>query len=364
MKAVVSTTALANALSLIGGVVRGRAVKLALACIKIIADEDGLHLHATDLEIACRYDLDGALDGEVRVVEPGEVLVPADRIIGVVRESKDDALTIETDGTTCTITGASSRFKLFGRAPEEFPVTITDDVADDVTIPSDVLADLIRKTAFAVADDGSRYAINGVLIEVESDTIHMAATDGRRLSCASADLDTPGRAGLAVLPTRLLRLATKLTGTVHIDLDGTRAYLVSGNVCLTGNLLQGSFPKYQDIIPTTTTTTVTADRTTLLQQIRQAALMTSKESKGVRMLIGEASMTVKSCSSERGNAAVWAPVEVEGDPIEIGFNPALLLDVLKAADGERVSIEMTTPNKPGLVRCGNMIYVLMPTNLG
>ncbi len=360
MKAVVRTAALANALTLIGGVVRGRAVKPVLACIKIIADEDGLHLHATDLEIACRYEITDQVDIEA----DGETLIPADRLIGLVRESKDDALTIETDGTTCTITGASSRFKLFGQAPEDFPATITDDVADDVTIPADVLADLIRKTSFAVADGGSRYAINGVLVEIESGTIRMAATDGRRLACASADLDTPGRAGLAVLPTRLLQLATKLTGTVHVDLEDTRAYIVSGNVCLAGNLVQGNFPKYQDIIPTTTTTTVAADRTALLQQIRQAALMTSEESKGVHLLIGDASMTVKSCSPERGNAEVWAPVEVNGNPIKIGFNPALLLDALKAADDDRVSIELTTPSKPGLVRCGNMIYVLMPIDLG
>ena len=134
---------------------------------------------------------------------------------------------------------------------------------------------------------------------------------------------------------------------------------------LSTNLVEGSFPPFEDVIPKDQDKRITFDVEVLRSAIKRAALLTNEESRGVRLSFTEKKLTLKSRAPEMGEAEIHVePRDYEGDPVEIGFNPGFITDALKVIDSESVLIELKAPNKPGVLRTGNeFTYVVMPVNL-
>ncbi|MFW6154838.1 MAG: DNA polymerase III subunit beta [Planctomycetota bacterium] len=365
MKVIAQTNALTDALGLMGGIVAGRTPKPVLQCVKLIAADGALTVLATDLEIGCRYRI-----SQVEVVEEGEALIPADRLGAIVRESMDETLTLEVAKETCTITGSDSRFTIYGYDPAEFPPVSDFGAEADAEVAADVLTGMIARTLFATAKEHSRYAISGVLWEIEGKKLRLVATDGRRLALTKGALaDAATNELTAIVPTKLMSLIQRVAGgseqALGVRKAETQLLVRSANAVLAGNLVQGNFPKYQDVIPSDTSAKATLDTQRFLHRIRQAALLTNEESKGVRLNFTDGALTVTSRAPETGEAEIKASIEFEGDPLDIGFNPAYLADALKVADTETITFEFGGPNKPALIRGGtDFLYVLMPVDLG
>src|SRR5262249_21644278 len=151
----------------------------------------------TDLEVSLRLSTP-----RVEVSEPGEALVPADKLGQIVRESVDPTLTIETEQDTAHVRGQDAHFRVFGYPVSEFPPTPAFDGEADFEVAASDLIQLINQTTFATARENSRYAINGVLLEREGSKLNVVATDGRRLAfakghCKAAKGDTRS----AIVPT-------------------------------------------------------------------------------------------------------------------------------------------------------------------
>jgi DNA polymerase III subunit beta len=365
MKVIAQTHALADGLGLIGSIVAGRTPKPVLQCVKLVAADGRLTLLATDLEVGCRYSLP-----QVEIQAEGEALIPAERLAAIVRESLEDTLTIAVEKETCTITGSGSRFTVYGYDPGEFPPVADFVDAPDAEVASDVLAGMITRTLFATAKEHSRYAISGVLWEVAEKKLQLVATDGRRLALAKGALSTAAsRQASAIVPTKLMSLIQRVSGgaeqTLAVRIGETQILLRSANAVLVGNLAQGNFPKYGDVIPRECNRKATLNTGMFLHRIRQAALLTNEESKGVRLSFKDQTLTLTSRAPETGEAEITLAVEFEGEPIDIGFNPAYMVDALKVIANETVGFEFTASNRPGLLRSGtDFLYVLMPMDLG
>ncbi len=364
MKVIAQTNALTEALGLMGSIVAGRTPKPVLQCVKLVAADGMLTLLATDLEIGCRYQVT-----QVEIVEEGEALIPADRLAAIVRESMEETLTIEVAKETCTITGSGSRFTIYGYDPGEFPPVADFGDQADAEVAAEVLTGMISRTLFATAKEHSRYAISGVLWEIADKKIRLVATDGRRLALTKGSVPDANKDLSAIVPTKLMSLIQRIAGgtsqTLSIRLAETQILIRSANAVLVGNLVQGNFPKYSDVIPSETTSKATLETGLFLHRVRQAALLTNEESKGVRLNFDDGVLTITSRAPETGEAEITANIEYEGDAVNIGFNPAYLSDALKVVDSETVCFEFSGPNKPGVIRSGSdFLYVLMPVDLG
>lgn len=365
MKVICDRGALVESLNLVGGVIVSRTPKPALTCVKLTAQEGGLTLLATDLEVAVRITTP-----RVEVQEAGEALIPADKLSQIVRESIDSTLTLSIEGDVAHITGQDSRFKVFGQPPADFP-PLPDFTGDaDFEISAADLHRLIAMTIFATARENSRYAINGVLVEREGNKLVVVATDGHRLamargSCKAATSETRA----AIVPTKalnlLLRLFDDAEQTVKVKIVDNQILFATDEAMLSSNLVEGNFPPYKDVIPKDGDKKATLDTDVFISAVRRAALLTNEESKGVRMAFGESGLKLSSRAPEMGEAEIDVEVpEYVGDPIEIGFNPTYLLDALKVLDENRVQLEFKAGNKPGILRTGpNFLYVVMPVNL-
>jgi len=368
MKAICDRAALLDSLNLVSGVVASRTPKPVLTCVKIVAEDAALTLSGTDMEVGIQL-----VSPRVDIEEAGEALVPAEKITQIVRESVDATLTLETDGDETHIRGEDSHFKVFGYPPGEFPPPPQFEGEADFELSTEELQNLISRTIFATARESSRYAINGVLLERDGNKLVVVATDGRRLALARGECKASQEAGdtaTAIVPTKALTLVQRIFDTdeddlVRVKIVDNQILFASDRALLASNLVEGNFPPYKDVIPKDGDKKATVAVDLLARAVRRAALLTNEETKGVRMAFNGEGLTLSSRAPEMGEAQINVELAgYEGDDVEIGFNPAFVLDALKIVHTDQVSIEMKASNKPGLIRTGpDFLYVIMPVNL-
>jgi DNA polymerase-3 subunit beta len=366
MKVICNRGALLEALTVAGTVVASRTPKPALQCVKLSALEKSLTVAATDLEVAIRY-----LDHQVQIDDPGEALLPADKMRDIVRESVDDTLSIETSGDNAVIKGQDSNFKIFTQSVSEFPPVPDFEGEPQFEVAGGHLKQLIGQTLFAAAKESSRYAFNGVLVSVKGKKISLVATDGRRLAMAKGDLvsDNSGKDGAkAIIPAKALTLIDKLVDdpeeAVGFQIKENQVIVHTSSATLTSSLVEGQFPPYEDVIPKDCDKKMTASTADFLAKIRLASLLTTEESKGVRLSFSKRGLVLSSRSPESGEATVNFPCKFEGADVEIGFNPTFLIEALRVVDTDEITLELTAPNRPGLLKGGpDFLYVIMPVNL-
>ena len=359
-----------DALGLVSGVVVSRTPKPVLTCVRLTAaasgDEAGLSLEATDTEVSIQLN-----SPRVEVEADGSCLLPADKLSSIVRESIDASITLSTDGDVGEVRGSDSRFKIFGHPAAEYAGRIPEVTDWDFTIQASELHRLIAQTLFATARENSRYAINGVLFERTGDKLIVVATDGHRLAVAngSCTADTADESSTAVIPAKalnlLLRLFDDAEQTVQVKVRDSQIIFKADNAVLASNLVEGNFPPYRDVIPKDGDKKAKLSTDSFISAVRRAALLTNEESKGVRMAFSDEGLKLSSRAPEMGEAEVSVELpEYTGEPIEIGFNPAYLLDALKVVDDSQVSLDLKASNKPGVLKTGpNFLYVVMPVNL-
>jgi len=368
MKANFNRTALSEALNLLTSVVPSRTPKPILRCVQITTTKKEVRICATDLEIGINH-----LIHEVQVEKAGEVVVPADRLAAIVRESVDEVLSLEADQGTCEVRGADSHFTIYGQEPGQFPNVPGFDGEPDMEIALSNLQAGSNQCLFATAKESSRYAINGVLWEIKGKKLMLVATDGRRLARSRVNLaSAPGEkmaAAKFIVPAKTMALLDKIASTdkdkVAVKLVDNQILLSCADVVISSNLVEGNFPKYEDIVPTDYDKKLTLSTEASLSAVRRSSLLTSEESRGIKLSIEKNKMVFSGRAPETGDAQVDMAIDYKGEPIEIGFNPLFLIDVLRVIKTAEFEMELGQPDRPGLIKSGaDFLYVLMPINLG
>src|SRR5205823_170525 len=285
----------------------------------------------------------------------------------------DDTLSIDaSSGEQATIKGHDSTFKIYTQNPKEFPPVPDFEGKADFEIVAGHLKQLIGQTLFAAAKESTRYAFNGVLLVAKGKKVNLVSTDGRRLAQANGDMtksEKMAKEGVkAIIPAKALQLIDKLIDdpeeSVAFQVRENQVIFHTSSATLTSNLVEGQFPPYEDVIPKDTDKKMTAGTADFLSAVRRAALLTTEESKGVRMAFTKKGLKLTSRSPESGEAEINFPCKFEGADVEIGFNPVFLTEALRVVDTDEISLELTAPNRPGLLRGGpNFLYVIMPVNL-
>jgi len=371
MKLICDRAALVDVLALVNGVIAARTPKPVLECVRLDAAGGVLTRSGTDLEAALRV-----ASSRVDIQQDGAALLPADKFTQICRNTVDSTLAIDVKDDVATIRGEGTRFTIYGHSPSEFPaIPDPGNLDPDFAIDAGSLALLIERTIFATARENSRYAINGVLIKRSGKHVEFVATDGRRLALAKGKCKSTNDAeSQCIVPTKalnlLLKLASDSESMVAVSMDENRAVFTIGEAgeeqaMLSTNLVEGAFPPYQDVIPKDLDKKAQFDVGTLETAVRQAALLTNEESKGIRMSFSSDGLSISSRAPELGEAEINVPLsKYEGGELEIGFNPSFITDALRHVEDDEVSLELKAPNKPGLIKSGNeFLYVLMPVSL-
>jgi len=368
MKVNFNRSALMEAFSLLTSVIPLRTPKPILRCVKITAKGKEAQLFATDFEVGIIFTI-----SEVQVEREGVTVIPADKLAAIVRESTDEVLTVESEETTCTIKGSDSQFTIYGHQPDQFPAEPHFEGKPDMMINLTNLQTGIEQCLFATAKESTRYAINGVLWEAKGKKLSFIATDGRRLARCKVNLSETVEKSVEqskiIVPAKTMSLLDKIGGSekdvVNVKINGNQIIISCANTVVSSSLVEGNFPKYEDIIPTDYDKKISLSTETILSAVKRASLLTSEESRGIKLSIEKNKITFSCRAPETGDAIVEVAVDYKSEPIEIGFNPHFLIDVLRVIREPGLDMELGQPDRPGAIKSGqNFLYVLMPINLG
>jgi DNA polymerase-3 subunit beta len=349
------------------GVVASKGVHPVYESVQITAEADALTLQATDLEIGMKVHV-GPTD-DLGIERPGTAVVPAQRLAAILRELPKGAVTFdwEAERRECRLEAGSGRFQLQGPSPEDFPEIPDVGGAEEVAVSAGALRRMIKRTAFAAAKERMRYALNGLLLQVEGERLEMVATDGRRLALEHDTCTNPGEAALrAIVPTKGFQQLDKHLGdtdeTVWLSVGNNHFRARTGNVTIVSRLVEGSFPGYREVVPATCSHAASIRRDAFHAALRRAALVTSRDTQLVRLAFEDDVLKVSARSSE-GSAEERMPCGYQGDEEVLGFNPEFLLDALSVLESEDVTFEWNGRASPGKITEGSYTYVVMPVSL-
>jgi DNA polymerase-3 subunit beta len=333
--------------------------------LRMFADESGLQLTATNLDAGARARVEN-----VNVMEPGQALAPASVLTQILREVRAEMVDIQSEDTALKLTAGRSQFRLVGDDPEQFP-NVSEFLSEGTqNLPGRDLAGMIEMTTFATASEATRYSLNGVLVVFQPGVAEFVATDGRRMAVVRKKISglRPMGDG-AIVPTEAMGLIQRLLGggdeEVGVVLSESEVTVQSAKALVTTRLVEGHFPPYQDVVPRDADKKITLQVAALLSALRQARILTSEESRAVRMHFSADKLVLRGSAAETGEATVEVDISYGYPELEIGFNPVLLEDALRRlpVDGE-VSLELSEPARPAVLRFGEeFTYVVMPVTL-
>jgi DNA polymerase III subunit beta len=367
MKALCNREGLLAAFGMVSGVVPARSPKPILQNVKLVADaEDGSVLMATDLEVGIRHRVFG-----MKVDQPGSVILPTARMGSILRTSTDEELAVEADGDRLVVRGLRAEFTLPGEDPSLFP-EVPDFAATSYHVISAAdLRKLIRRTMFATDVESTRYALGGVLVELTDESITMVGTDGRRLARmvagAEAENGAAPPAGNPVIPVKALKLIERNLDDddppVHMAIQAGAAVLLrTERAVIYSRLVEGRFPRYQDVFPTSVEVRIPLEAGPLRLVVEQASIVTSEESRGVDFRFADGVLKLSSQAADVGSSHVELPIAHEGQPVEITFDPRYLTDALKTLDDNTaITAELIDSKNAAVFKTDDRYtYVVMP----
>jgi DNA polymerase-3 subunit beta len=375
MKISVLQENLAQGLNIVSRAVSARSTYPVLANVLVSAEDGRLKLSATDRELGITCWL-GA-----KIEEPGATTIPARTFSDLIATFPNETIQMDLAVRTQTLHLAAGRStaEIKGIDAQEFPPMPEPDKAGGIELAVPEFKEMIQQVVFAASRDDARPVLTGVLITVDGKTITMAAADGFRLSVRKAELkkaaDQPMR---AIVPARALNEVARIAaddGTIKMMLPPGRGQVIFSmkDAELRCQLVEGSFPDYQQIIPNGYKTRTIVSTEAFLKAAKQAEIFARESSHIARVDIKPGSgkapgtMEISAQSEETGSNDAKVDATVEGVPILIAFNVRFLREVLDVVKTPNVAIETSAAAAPGVVRpidSDDFLHVIMPMHLG
>jgi DNA polymerase-3 subunit beta len=331
----------------------------------LVADGGGVRIEVTDLDVSARLHLERQeVDGK------GKLTLPAARLLSLVREVPGNRVVIEAmeDGKGATICseGGEYSFKLLGESADEFPEVRSFAGENAFELTAGKFSEMLRRVAVASSRDASRYQLTGVFCEIEGKNLKMTATDGKRLTTDEMEIENSGSKTISgIIPNRaadvMVKVLSQGSENIKLALEEIEVQMSFVGGELIAKLVEGTFPEYKSAIPSDVTTKVTADRGELVAAVRSASLVTDKETETVIFRFKGKEVELESKGSDIGESKIRVGVEMDGDGVEIRFNPTYFVDALRTIDTEQVRMEFYGPERPGaIIGEPNYRHYLMP----
>jgi len=371
MEITVSKFELLRELTATQGVVERKTTIPILSNYLFEAAGDKLSLTATDLDLSLRTAC------SAKVKKEGSCTIPARKLHDYVKLLPDADITIKLlENHWVSIRCGRSNTKMVGMARSNFPSLPAFPTAGVVKIPAQVLRGMIAKTGFAIANEESRYTLNGALMVLKPESITMVATDGHRLSHierSGEKFDGISGEMKTLIPKKAMdELKSLLDGTdtetIDFAKDESTLYFRIGTRLLTSRQLTGQFPNYEAVLPKDNSKSITVNGEDLSAAISRVAQFADERSRAVRIKLEKGELKLSASSTESGESEDSLETNYNGDPLTVGFNAQYVLDFLKAVGAGEVKLELKDAQSAGQLRPANSEdykyrYVVMPMRI-
>jgi DNA polymerase-3 subunit beta len=358
---------LARGLSIVSRAVSSRATLPVLANVLLRTEDAGLKLTATNLEIGITCWVPGKIETEGALTVPARLF--SDMVTGL---PAGERVELEIDGgSALSISAGRFQTHLRGIDAEEFPVIPSAGERPSTRISQKVLRLALSEVTFAAASDESRPILTGVLTHMTADRLTLAAADNYRIAVKTLPMLASVEETRIVIPARSYAELSRLLADVDEPLDIMLAQ-AKGQVIfrvdtteMVSRLIDGQFPNFQQVVPTTHTTRAVVDREEMLKAVRLSALIASSAANVVRLRLGDddgLGITIQA-AADIGDTSGEVDAEVEGEGVSIAFNARYLTEALQNVNGARVGLEFGGPLSPGVLKPvddPDYVHVIMP----
>ncbi|MFJ2028112.1 DNA polymerase III subunit beta [Streptosporangium sp. NPDC087985] len=342
-----------------------------------VTDKGQLKLSGFDYEVSAEVTL------EPQSGEAGVVLVSGRLLAEITRALPAQPVDFVVDGAKAVVTCGSARFTLLTMPVEDYPSLPTMPPAAG-RVGSDVFASAVGQVAVAAGKDDTLPMLTGVRMEIEGDTVTLAATDRYRLAVRELKWqpDQPDFSAIAMIPGRTLADAAKALGSSGAEVEiamssaggtgeGMIGFSSSGGRRTTTRLLDPEFPKYRSLLPTEFSARADLSTSAFVEAVKRVALVAERNTP-VRLAFRGGEVVLEAGSGDEAQAVEVLPVDFDGDDINIAFNHQFLLEGLGAIDSDVARLQMTTSTKPAILTGGKPVddggvpdyrYLIMPIRL-
>lgn len=367
MKFTIARDTLLRPLQAIISVVEKKQAQPILSNFLLKIEEHSLELTATDTEI----ELIAKVPLEFPA-EPGLLTVPAKKLFDIFKTLPDNAMVEITADTPekILVKSGKSRFNLAGLSGKDFPIMHSQLGETIVQVPEKVLGELIKKTCFAMAQQDVRYFLNGLLLEISEKMIRTVATDGHRLALASDVVQGHPGVHQVIIPRKTIMELQRILGQsdepITLILGTHFIRFALKDMVITSKLIDGRYPDYNRVIPTTGKNILIAPREVLKQSLQRTSILSNEKYKGVRIHIDNNLLKLSANNPEQEEAEDEFEVAYVGQEVDIGFNITYLMDVINVLACENVKITFANTVSSIVLHDpedNRAVYVIMPIRL-
>ena len=338
-----------------------------LSGVRMEVAGDTLTITGTDLELTIRLSI------EVGGERDGAAVVPARLVGDIVKALPAGAVEVDladtADGSAeMSISAGRSQFSVRPLSLDDYPAQ-SEPAADAVTLPAADMAEALRQVVRAASTDDARAVLTGVLLAAEDDGLRMVATDSYRLAVRDLPESSMLGSGQKVLiPGRALNELQRLLGNeenLTVRLGEREATFEAGSTRLSTRLIEGEFPNYRNLLPSSYPNLLTVSKPAMIEAIRRVKIL-AQDSTPVRMTLGGETVQLTAITQDVGNAAEEIDASYDGAEMTVAFNPDYLLAGIDAIDADDVTLATMDPMKPAVLRGAGQddyLYLLMPVRV-
>lgn len=351
--------------NLVAGIVPSSALKGVLKGVKMEVRNKKVEFIATDLEVLVKYNLPVG-DCE----EEGGIILPAVRLNNVLREwAGNEEISMLIEEGNCTIKSKGGYFRIAGEDFRQFPDIGKVKTCGLVEVDGGIIGDMVGKVVHSASTVKVRSILCGVFVRVTGDDIIMVAADGNRMSSIKRKVNNPGGIsfeGVVAVKclTFLQRFVSECKGIFTLGMGEQRVYFAGEKGEIISQLIEGQYPKYEELIPKGNGKRIEVNKNELLSGVRMASFMTNEEYRIVKFVFRQGKLLLTSRTADVGEAELEIAVGYDGPDLEISFDPVYVMDALKVSDGDMVVIELRDGDSAAIFRAGyEQMDVIMPIEM-
>ncbi len=363
MKFTISRENLLGPLQLACGVVERRQTAPILSNLLLVLEDDRLVVTGTDQEVEITVSI-----AEVEVVVPGEVTVPARKLLEICKSLPEGAdLRAELQENRVAVDSGRFSSHLATLPAADFPDVEPDQSDLSIMLQASDLTRLLQRTSFAMAQQDVRYFFNGILIETRAETIKFVATNGQRLATSTVSGESYGDHQFIVprkAITELARIADGSSGQqIKLEFTSNHMQVSCENVTMITKLIDATYPDYTRAIPSGGDKVLVADRRLLREALSRTAILSNELYHNVRLMLKPGKLDMHANNPQQEEAEESLAVAYEGPELEIGFNVSYLIETLAVMRGEEVRLTFGDASSACLLEDleeSESLYVISP----
>jgi DNA polymerase-3 subunit beta len=339
--------------------------------IEATADGDQVALSTTNLDMGIRCSM------TAQVERSGRITLPVKKLASIVKALPGKEVTCAMEGDVLVrIESDGSHFRILGLSAEDFPALPRLETEQKIEVNQMKLARMLRSISYAQSKDENRYILNGAYFLIENSSLNFVATDGRRLALTSSEIPGCDIQKSVIVPAKMIGELERTLGIgenarifmtdkqIAFSVDVSTENNLSDTIYIVSKIVEGKYPNYKQVIPSSSDYRVSLDREQLLSVVQRIALVADEKDYSVRLKFADNLLETSARSTSYGEAREALPIAYDDRAVEIAFNPQFLIDPFKVLTSDEIFFEFKDEFSPGIIKTNDtFLCVVMPLRI-